>query len=195
MQHKVEDHELSDVATISAGNDYEVGSMISEAIKRVGRKGTVIREDAGLTLQRVKKEMFGSASKVVITKDSTLIVTDGSTTMALKEQFVENAKLSANYFIANCEEMLKVAAVLDELPISLHDKYLFCLSPADMSDEILSQGLTQFAHTYAKKRIVRLREIFTPGTLQVPKVVAYNKDPSPVKLNLGVGAYRSEVLF
>ncbi|CAH1416572.1 unnamed protein product [Lactuca virosa] len=85
------------------------------------------------------------------------------------EQFVENAKLSANYFIANCEEMLKVAAVLDELPISLHDKYLFCLSPADMSDEILSQGLTQFAHTYAKKRIVRLREIFTPGTLKVPK--------------------------
>lgn len=92
------------------------------------------------------------------------------------EQFVENAKLSANYFIANCEEMLKVAAVLDELPISLHDKYLFCLSPADMSDEILSQGLTQFAHTYAKKRIVRLREIFTPGTLQVPKTQAELKE-------------------
>nr|XP_043624518.1 DExH-box ATP-dependent RNA helicase DExH16, mitochondrial [Erigeron canadensis] len=85
------------------------------------------------------------------------------------EQFMENAKLSPNYFIADCEEMLKVAAVLDELPISLHDKYLFCLSPADMSDEILSQGLTQFAHTYAKTRIVRLREIFNPGTLKVPK--------------------------
>lgn len=25
--------------------------------------------------------------------------------------------------------------------------------------------------------------------------VAYNKDPSPVKLNLGVGAYRTEVFF
>lgn len=25
--------------------------------------------------------------------------------------------------------------------------------------------------------------------------VAYNKDPSPVKLNLGVGAYRTEVSF
>lgn len=25
--------------------------------------------------------------------------------------------------------------------------------------------------------------------------VAYNKDPSPVKLNLGVGAYRTEVIF
>ncbi|KVH97362.1 ATP-dependent RNA helicase SUV3, mitochondrial isoform X1 [Cynara cardunculus var. scolymus] len=92
------------------------------------------------------------------------------------EQFLENAKLSANYFIADCEEMLKVAAVLDELPISLHDKYLFCISPADMSDEILSQGLTQFAHTYAKKEIVRLREIFTPGTLKVPKTQAELKE-------------------
>ncbi|KAI3731781.1 hypothetical protein L1987_62970 [Smallanthus sonchifolius] len=91
-------------------------------------------------------------------------------------EFVENAKLSAKYFIANCEELLKIAAVLDELPISLHDKYLFCISPADMSDEILSQGLTQFAQTYAKNRIVRLKEIFTPGTLKVPKTQAELKE-------------------
>ncbi|KAL6970447.1 RNA helicase [Sarracenia purpurea var. burkii] len=38
-----------------------------------------------------------------------------------------------------------------------------------MNDEISSQGLTQFAQNYAKNGIARLREIFTPGTLQVPK--------------------------
>eukprot|EP00257_Ricinus_communis_P015505 XP_015573433.1 DExH-box ATP-dependent RNA helicase DExH16, mitochondrial isoform X1 [Ricinus communis] len=85
------------------------------------------------------------------------------------EHFVENAKLSPNYFIADCEEVLKVAAVIDEMPLSLNDKYLFCISPVDMNDEISSQGLTQFAENYAKKGIVRLKEIFTPGTLQVPK--------------------------
>ncbi|KAF9618522.1 hypothetical protein IFM89_002217 [Coptis chinensis] len=91
-------------------------------------------------------------------------------------RFLEKAKLSPNYFIADCEEMLKVAAVIDELPLQLHDKYLFCISPVDMSDDISSQGLTQyaamaeqFAENYAKKGLVRLREIFTPGTLQVPK--------------------------
>ncbi|XP_015888107.2 DExH-box ATP-dependent RNA helicase DExH16, mitochondrial [Ziziphus jujuba] len=92
------------------------------------------------------------------------------------EHFVENAKLSANYFIANCEEMMKVAAVLDELPLGLHDKYLFCISPVDMNDEISSQGLTQFAENYARKGIVRLREIFTPGTLKVPKSPAALKE-------------------
>ncbi|KAG4185266.1 hypothetical protein ERO13_A09G217900v2 [Gossypium hirsutum] len=85
------------------------------------------------------------------------------------EDFLENAKLSENYFFANCEEMLKVAAVIDELPLSLQDKYLFCISPVDMDDEISSQGLTQFAENYAKKGLVRLKEIFSPGSLQVPK--------------------------
>ncbi|KAJ4722507.1 ATP-dependent RNA helicase mitochondrial-like [Melia azedarach] len=85
------------------------------------------------------------------------------------EHFLENAKLSENYFIANCEEILKVAAVIDQLPLRLHNKYLFCISPVDMNDDISSQGLTQFATNYAKKGIVQLREIFTPGTLQVPK--------------------------
>ncbi|KAG2728221.1 hypothetical protein I3760_01G194900 [Carya illinoinensis] len=85
------------------------------------------------------------------------------------EHFLDNAKLSENYFIADCEETLKVAAVLDELPLGLHDKYLFCISPVDMADDISSQGLTQFAQNYANKGIVRLREIFTPGTLRVPK--------------------------
>ncbi|XP_021692039.2 DExH-box ATP-dependent RNA helicase DExH16, mitochondrial isoform X2 [Hevea brasiliensis] len=88
------------------------------------------------------------------------------------EHFLENAKLSPNYFIADCGEVLKVAAIIDEMPLSLQDKYLFCISPVDMNDEISSQGLTQFAENYAKKGIVRLKEIFTPGTLMVPKTQA-----------------------
>ncbi|KAL0367336.1 UNVERIFIED_CONTAM: ATP-dependent RNA helicase SUV3, mitochondrial [Sesamum radiatum] len=87
----------------------------------------------------------------------------------IQEHFVENAKLSENYFLADCEQMLKVAAVIDELPINLNDKYLFAMSPVDMDDDISSQGLTQFAQSYSKTRIVRLKEIFTPGTLKVPK--------------------------
>lgn len=83
--------------------------------------------------------------------------------------FVENAKLSALYFVTNCQEVLNAAAVIDKLPLKLSDKYIFCISPVDMSDEISSQGFTQFAQTYAKTGIVRLREIFTPGSLKVPK--------------------------
>ncbi|KAA3481847.1 DExH-box ATP-dependent RNA helicase DExH16, mitochondrial [Gossypium australe] len=92
-----------------------------------------------------------------------------SASLTLQEDFIENAKLSQNYFFTNCEEILKVAAIVDELPLSLQDKYLFCTSPVDMTDEISSQGLTQFAENNAKKCLVRLKEIFSPGSLQVPK--------------------------
>ncbi|XP_077247640.1 ATP-dependent RNA helicase isoform X2 [Tasmannia lanceolata] len=88
---------------------------------------------------------------------------------SMLELFIEKAKLSPNYFMTNCEEMLKVAAVIDEFPLGLQDKYLFCMSPVDMNDDISAQGLIQFAENYSKKGMVRLREIFTPGTLQVPK--------------------------
>ncbi|QCD91826.1 P-loop containing nucleoside triphosphate hydrolase [Vigna unguiculata] len=90
--------------------------------------------------------------------------------------FLGNAKLSENYFIVNCDQLLKVAAVIDELPLGLHEKYLFCISPVEMDDEISSQGLTQFAENYAKKGLVRLREIFTPGSLKVPTTAAALKE-------------------
>uniref|UniRef100_A0A803MQV1 RNA helicase n=1 Tax=Chenopodium quinoa TaxID=63459 RepID=A0A803MQV1_CHEQI len=93
------------------------------------------------------------------------------------EHFSINSKLASNYFMSNCEELLpkltqKVAAIIDELPLGLREKYIFCISPVDVDDDISSQGLVQFAQTYAKKGIVNLREIFTPGTLKVPKTPA-----------------------
>jgi len=41
---QVEDHELADVAAVSAGNDYAVGNMISEALLKVGKRGVVTIE-------------------------------------------------------------------------------------------------------------------------------------------------------
>uniref|UniRef100_A0A7N0UMD3 Uncharacterized protein n=2 Tax=Kalanchoe fedtschenkoi TaxID=63787 RepID=A0A7N0UMD3_KALFE len=41
MSREVEDHELADVAAVSAGNDHEVGKMIAAAIREVGRTGVI----------------------------------------------------------------------------------------------------------------------------------------------------------
>jgi chaperonin GroEL len=42
---QVEESELADVAAVSAGNNYEVGNMIAEAMSKVGRKGVVTLEE------------------------------------------------------------------------------------------------------------------------------------------------------
>lgn len=41
---QVEDHELADVAAVSAGNDHTVGNLISDAFRQVGRRGVVTIE-------------------------------------------------------------------------------------------------------------------------------------------------------
>ncbi|XP_041010401.1 chaperonin 60 subunit beta 4, chloroplastic-like [Juglans microcarpa x Juglans regia] len=61
--------------------------------------GTVIRDEMGLSLEKAGKETLGSASKVVITKDSTLIVTDGST-----REFVEKRVSQLQELVKNSEE-------------------------------------------------------------------------------------------
>ncbi|XP_076891931.1 chaperonin 60 subunit beta 4, chloroplastic-like [Bidens hawaiensis] len=276
MSREVEDHELSDVAAISAGNDLEVGNMISEAFQRVGRHGvitiekgnsaennlqivegmqfdrgylskyftdrrtmkaefqdcklllvdkiitnpkeiykildivvkgnypiviiaegiekealapiirnklkgiikaaavkapafgdrkshylddiailtggTVIRDDAGLTLDRVKEDMFGTATKVVITKDSTLIVTDGTTQAAVKkrvnqiQRLVENTeenfqKKILNERIARLSGGIAIIKVGAQTQVELKDKQLRMEDAVNATKAAIEEGV------------------------------------------------------
>ncbi|KAF3774397.1 Chaperonin 60 subunit beta 4 [Nymphaea thermarum] len=58
--------------------------------------GTVIRDDIGLNLATAGREVLGSATKVVITKDSTLIVTDGRTRDAVNQRVAQIQALIKN---------------------------------------------------------------------------------------------------
>nr|XP_027187432.1 chaperonin 60 subunit beta 4, chloroplastic isoform X2 [Cicer arietinum] len=260
MSREVEDHELKDVAAVSAGNDYVVGEMISEALDKVGRKGVVtigkgkyiessleivegmqfdrgylspyfvtnrrkmtvelhncklllvdkkitnpkellnilndavkekysilivaegieqealapviknklsgvlkvaaikapafgerksqylediailtggivIREDMGFTLEKASKNVLGSATKVVITKDSTLLVTDGSTRPSVEKRvnqlrrLVENTdenfqKNILNERIARLSGGIAILQVGAQTQVELKDKQL-----------------------------------------------------------------------
>lgn len=48
--------------------------------------GTVVRDEIGLALDKVGMEVLGTAAKVVVTKDSTTIVGDGSTQEAVTKR-------------------------------------------------------------------------------------------------------------
>jgi hypothetical protein len=51
--------------------------------------GTVVREEVGLALDKVGSEVLGHASKVVLTKDTTTIVADGSTQEAVNKRVAQ----------------------------------------------------------------------------------------------------------
>ncbi|XP_077237697.1 ruBisCO large subunit-binding protein subunit beta, chloroplastic-like isoform X2 [Tasmannia lanceolata] len=277
MSREVEDHELEDVAAVSAGNDYVVGNMIAEALRRVGKRGVVtiekgksvenslqivegmqfdrgylspyfvtdrekmsvefdncklllvdkkvtnakemskildsavkekypivivaegveqealaplirnklrgkikvaaikapafgerkshylddiailtggivVREDTGLTLDKVGKEVLGSASKVVITKDSTLIVTDGSTQHAVNERvaqiqsLVENTeenfqKKILNERIARLSGGIAIVQVGAQTEVELKDKKLRIEDALNATKAAIEEGV------------------------------------------------------
>ncbi|KAL3824018.1 hypothetical protein ACJIZ3_020047 [Penstemon smallii] len=97
--------------------------------------GTVIRDEMGFMLENATKDMLGSASKVVITKDSTLIVTDGSTQEAVKkrasqiQRLVENTeekfqKKILNERIARLSGGIAILQVGAQTVVELKDKQL-----------------------------------------------------------------------
>ncbi|CAN6810498.1 unnamed protein product [Brassica oleracea var. botrytis] len=69
------------------------GTLKIAAIKAPGfgerKSTTVIREEVGLSLDKAGKEVLGTASKVVLTKEMTTIVGDGSPQEAVNKRVVE----------------------------------------------------------------------------------------------------------
>lgn len=58
---------------------------------------TVIREEVGLSLDKAGKEVLGNASKVVLTKEMTTIVGDGTTQEAVNKRVVQIRNLIEVY--------------------------------------------------------------------------------------------------
>ncbi|OMO93643.1 Chaperonin Cpn60 [Corchorus capsularis] len=114
--------------------------------------GTVIRDDMGLTLDRAGKEVLGSATKVVITKDSTYIVTDGNTQEAVQkrvsqiERLVENTeenfqKKILNDRIAQLSGGIAILEVGAQTPVELKDKQLRIEDALNATKAAIEEGV------------------------------------------------------
>ncbi|RDY08942.1 Chaperonin 60 subunit beta 4, chloroplastic, partial [Mucuna pruriens] len=114
--------------------------------------GTVIREDMGFTLEKANKDVLGSATKVVITKNSTLIVTDGSTRAAVEKRvyqlrrLVENTvenfqKKILNERIARLSGGIAILQVGAQTQVELKDKQLRIEDALNATKAAIEEGV------------------------------------------------------
>ncbi|KAJ6983902.1 hypothetical protein NC653_026660 [Populus alba x Populus x berolinensis] len=105
--------------------------------------GTVIRDDMGLKLEKAGKEVLGTATKVVITKDSTLIVTDGSTREAVEKRNTEEKfqKKILNERIARLSGGIAILQVGAQTQVELKDKLLRIEDALNATKAAIEEGV------------------------------------------------------
>ncbi|KAJ9163448.1 hypothetical protein P3X46_023115 [Hevea brasiliensis] len=114
--------------------------------------GTVIRDDIGFTLEKAGKEILGSATRVMVTKDSSLIVTDGSTQAAVEERvsvirnLVENTeenfqKRILNERIARLSGGIAILQVGAQTQVELKDKQLKIEDALNATKAAIEEGV------------------------------------------------------
>ncbi|XP_038705784.1 chaperonin 60 subunit beta 4, chloroplastic-like isoform X2 [Tripterygium wilfordii] len=114
--------------------------------------GTVIRDEEGLTLENTGKEVLGAATKVVISNNSTLIVTDGSTHAAVEKRvlqlrrLVENTeekfpKTVLNERIARLSGAIAILQVGAQTQVELKDKQLRIEDALNATKAAIEEGV------------------------------------------------------
>ncbi|XVE91712.1 hypothetical protein REPUB_Repub01dG0034600 [Reevesia pubescens] len=120
MSREVEDHELAHVAAVSAGNDYSVGQMISDALQQVGRRGVVKIEKGKCTensLEMVEGMQFdrGYLSPYFVTDREKMIVEFHNCKLLLVDKKITHPKEMFKILDNAVKEKYPIVIVAEEI--------------------------------------------------------------------------------
>ncbi|EFJ15262.1 hypothetical protein SELMODRAFT_422950 [Selaginella moellendorffii] len=71
-------------------------------------------------------------------------------------------------FIATVTVLCLQSRMLDDIPLPMDSRFLFCTCPVDKDNGIIMGALLEFARNYAVNRNVPLKRLLTPATMRVP---------------------------
>ncbi|KAK9815173.1 hypothetical protein WJX73_009704 [Symbiochloris irregularis] len=76
---------------------------------------------------------------------------------AILGKFAEDARLEGTYFLCKQDSVMRAARLLSRVEgLSLQDRFLFCMAPANLRDPRVASALLHFATRYAAREAVTL---------------------------------------
>ncbi|KAL8138552.1 hypothetical protein V2J09_004553 [Rumex salicifolius] len=126
ISKQVEDHELADVAAVSAGNNNEIGNMVAEAMSKVGRQGVVTIEEgrgaeSGIRVVEGMQFDRGYISPYFVTDSEKMIVEYENCKILLVDKKVINARELVNVLedaIKSGNPILVIAEDIEQEPLA-----------------------------------------------------------------------------
>ncbi|KAJ1950896.1 RNA helicase [Linderina macrospora] len=89
----------------------------------------------------------------------------------LWRMFQDVATVSDNYFLCSFRDQERIAEAIEELPLSVRDRYQFLYAPINVRDPIMLTCTVQYARAVAEHRECRVMDV-----IKVPKNVPTNMD-------------------
>ncbi|KAH9707738.1 Chaperonin 60 subunit beta 4 [Citrus sinensis] len=162
--------------------------------------GLVIRDEMGLTLDKAGKEVLGTAIKVVITKDSTLIVTDGSTRAAVEKRISEIRSLAEiteerfqknilNERIARLSGGIAILQVGAQTVVELKDKQLRIEDALNATKAAIEEGIVVGGGCSLLRlsaKVEGIKELLDNEEQKVPFFLALSYPTKLIAKNAGV---------
>lgn len=68
-----------------------------------------------------------------------------------------HVQMDNDYFLCNTRDMVGLAQLIDDLPLSLMDRYTFCIAPFDTREKISVRFFKRYAYHYSRLMIGELK--------------------------------------
>ncbi|KAI8916077.1 P-loop containing nucleoside triphosphate hydrolase protein [Gorgonomyces haynaldii] len=151
-------------------------SQVKQIAGRAGRYGTKWEDGIVTTMEpkdfkKLKTVMEMNAPKLKIAglsprieqlqEFSRVLKTDSLS--ELLTQFQQVTQVGGNYFLCNLDAQMEVAQAIEDLDLSLRDKFVFVNAPCNMRDEKAKKCLLSFAESYSRGQSVDLEQFLIPN--------------------------------
>jgi len=102
-------------------------------------------------------------------------------------EFTELATVDNEFFLCGFDSMMQIAKAIDEIPLRLKDRYVFCLSPCQTSNPFVMRYLKQYAFQFSHLPTPEgTQDVLPSKSAKMDNLVVGNVEEDHLKIPLNI---------